>query len=154
MRSRKLGGVPLAIVCGFAALHLSCNDTAHQRQAIITATQQLRRDYNDGDCGRIYDKADLSFREAEPRDRWLAECSGIRRDFGQWHDFIPETNNAWPIGRGVLWVEGRSQFDGGTFRVRSDWNGADEPRLFNIQIETQGKTISIPGFGPGRPVAR
>ncbi|MEO8660092.1 MAG: hypothetical protein ABI693_16595 [Bryobacteraceae bacterium] len=152
MFNRQIGSLSVALACFIASCGSGCNDTSRQRQAVIEATQQLRTDYNSGDCGRIYDGSDPGFRKAETQERWLADCVEIRKRLGRWKDFTAETNNAWPIGKGVLWVRGPALFEGGTFAVRTDWRGAERPLLYNLLILTPSKPIDIPGYLPGRPV--
>jgi hypothetical protein len=114
----------------------------------VAATKHFQELYNAGACEQLYDDAGHYFQAHETRPRWLRDCADLRRRFGDWTEFTPTSNNAWPFGEpGTVWVRGPAQFSNGPADVRMDWNLANgRATLENILVESGGQQISVPGF--------
>jgi hypothetical protein len=132
----------------FGVLLAGCHDVREQKERAIASSRHLQELWNNNACEQIYETASAAFRRLEMRERWRKDCAGLRQRLGQWEDFSPRENNAWPIGTpGIVWVRGPARFASGAAVVRLDWElGRETTALYNLLIELDGEQISIPGF--------
>jgi hypothetical protein len=108
---------------------------------VLVAVKRLQQSFNAGRCDLIYDRATIEFRELESRESWLATCSRLRSDLGEWRQFSVEPGDARAVfaaRRRKCAISGTASFSKGAFRLWTTWNlDSGEAKLFSLSL--QGK---------------
>lgn len=140
------------VIVVLASAATGCNNVWKQKATAVRAAERLRELYNRNACEEIYKAAAPYFRRMETEARWARDCAELRARLGEWREFTPETNNAWPIGPvGIVWIRGSARFERNIADVRLDWDLAGrEAASFNLLIPVGGEETSIPSF-TGQP---